>query len=310
MGKYILKRLLQLIPVLFIVSFVIFFIMYLAPGDPGSIILGPTASQEAIDEMNEKLGFYDPFLTRFSRYLYNAVFKLDFGTSYKTGKPVFEEILPRVPISLSVAFNGMLCAALIGIPLGVFSAVKQYSLLDTLPTVIAMVFAATPLFWLGMILLLVFSLELGLLPSYGVGTWKHSILPMLAIGLPYAARQLRFTRSSMLETIREDYVRTARAKGATERAVIWKHALKNALLPVITVLGNNFGSLFGGAVVTETLFAIPGIGTLLVNGINTRDVPIVTASVLVVAVIFSLIMLGVDLLYAFIDPRIKSKYTK
>lgn len=310
MIRYVLKRFLQLIPVLFIVTFIIFFVMYLAPGDPGSIILGPTATQEAIDEMNEGLGFYDPFFTRFSRYIYNAVFKFDLGTSYKSRKPVLEEILPRVPISLRVSFNGITCAAFLGIPIGVLSAVKQYSLLDTVPTVIAMFFAAMPLFWLGMILLYVFSLKLGWFPSYGIGTWKHNILPMIAIGLPYAARQLRFTRSSMLETIREDYVRTARAKGASERAVIWKHALKNALLPVITVLGNNFGSLFGGAVVTETLFAIPGIGSLLVTGINTRDVPIVTASVLVVAVIFSLIMLGVDLLYAYIDPRIKSKYTK
>jgi peptide/nickel transport system permease protein len=310
MYRYILKRLLQLIPVLLVVTFIIFFIMSLAPGDPASIILGPTATQASIAQMNEELGFNDPFFVRFFRYLYNAVFRLDFGVSYKTKTPVFDEILTRVPISLRVAFNGIFLAAFIGIPLGVLSAVKQYSLLDTIPTIISMFFAAMPLFWLGMLLLFIFSLKLGWLPSYGVGSWKNYILPMLAIGLPYAARQLRFTRSSMLETIREDYVRTARAKGAPERMVIWKHALKNALLPVITVLGNNFGSLFGGAVVTEALFSIPGIGTLLLTGINTRDLPIVTASVLTVAVIFSLVMLGVDLLYAYIDPRIKAKFTR
>ncbi len=310
MYRYVLRRILQLLPVLFIVTFIIFFIMYLAPGDPASIILGPTATPEAIKQMNKDLGFYDPFFTRFFRYIYNAVFKLDFGMSYKTKEAVFKEISSRIPISLSIAFNGILLSALIGIPLGILSAVKQYSLWDTVPTIISMIFAAMPLFWLGMLLLYIFSLKLGWLPSFGVGSWRHYILPMLAIGLPYAARQLRFTRSSMLETIREDYVRTARAKGAPERTVIWKHALNNALLPVITILGTNFGNLFGGAVVTEALFSIPGIGTLLVTGINTRDLPIVMASVITIAVIYSLIMLAVDLTYAYIDPRIKAKFSK
>jgi len=161
MYRYVLRRILQLLPVLFIVTFIIFFIMYLAPGDPASIILGPTATPEAIKQMNKDLGFYDPFFTRFFRYIYNAVFKLDFGMSYKTKEAVFKEISSRIPISLSIAFNGILLSALIGIPLGILSAVKQYSLWDTVPTIISMIFAAMPLFWLGMLLLYIFSLKLG-----------------------------------------------------------------------------------------------------------------------------------------------------
>jgi peptide/nickel transport system permease protein len=203
-----------------------------------------------------------------------------------------------------------LFASVIGIPIGVLSAVKQYSLLDTVPTVISLFMAALPGFWLGMMMMYFFSLKLGWLPSNGVGSWQHFILPVVSLGLPYAAQELRFTRSSMLETIRQDYVRTARAKGANERLVIWKHALKNALLPVITVTGGNFGVLLGGAVVTESLFNIPGLGSLIITSIKIKDVPTVMGATLILAFIFSLILLGVDLLYAAVDPRIKAKYSK
>lgn len=308
MHKYVLRRLVLMIPIILGVSFVIFSILAITPGDPASRILGPGAPQEALDQLNHELGLDKPFLQRYVTYLYNAIFKRDFGMSYIRKVPVFKEVFSRLPTSVTIAFLSLVCASCIGIPIGVLSAVKQYSLLDTVPTVMALFLAAVPGFWLGMMFLLIFSLKLGWFPSLWTGSWQDFILPMFSLGLPYAARQLRFTRSSMLETIRQDYVRTARAKGASERTVIWKHAMKNALLPVITVIGDNFSGLLGGAIVTETLYGIPGLGTLIVNAIKQKDIPIVMASTIFLAIIFSFIMLGVDILYAYVDPRIKAKY--
>ncbi len=310
MYKYFFKRLLMIIPILLGVALVIFFILQLTPGDPGTMILEAGGDQTAIDRLNEELGYNRPVLERFFSYLYNVVFKLDFGSSYRTRLPVIDNIRGRIPVSITLAFSTILFASVIGIPIGVLSAVKQYSLLDTVPTVISLFMAALPGFWLGMMMMYFFSLKLGWLPSNGVGSWQHFILPVVSLGLPYAAQELRFTRSSMLETIRQDYVRTARAKGANERLVIWKHALKNALLPVITVTGGNFGVLLGGAVVTESLFNIPGLGSLIITSIKIKDVPTVMGATLILAFIFSLILLGVDLLYAAVDPRIKAKYSK
>jgi len=300
----------MIIPILLGVALVIFFILQLTPGDPGTMILEAGGDQTAIDRLNEELGYNRPVLERFFSYLYNVVFKLDFGSSYRTRLPVIDNIRGRIPVSITLAFSTILFASVIGIPIGVLSAVKQYSLLDTVPTVISLFMAALPGFWLGMMMMYFFSLKLGWLPSNGVGSWQHFILPVVSLGLPYAAQELRFTRSSMLETIRQDYVRTARAKGANERLVIWKHALKNALLPVITVTGGNFGVLLGGAVVTESLFNIPGLGSLIITSIKIKDVPTVMGATLILAFIFSLILLGVDLLYAAVDPRIKAKYSK
>jgi peptide/nickel transport system permease protein len=300
----------MIIPILLGVALVIFFILQLTPGDPGTMILGAGGDQAAIDQLNEELGYNRPVFERFFTYLYNVIFKLDFGSSYRTRLPVIDSIKGRIPVSITLAFGIILFASVVGIPIGVLSAVKQYSLLDTIPTVISLFLAALPGFWLGMMMMYAFSLKLGWLPSNGIGTWRHFVLPVLSIGLPYAAQELRFTRSSMLETIRQDYVRTARAKGASERVVIWKHALKNALLPVITVTGGNFGVLLGGAVVTESLFNIPGLGSLIVTSIKIKDIPTVLGCTLILAFIFSLILLGVDLLYAAVDPRIKAKYSK
>jgi peptide/nickel transport system permease protein len=300
----------MIIPILLGVALVIFFILQLTPGDPGTMILGAGGDQAAIDQLNEELGYNRPVLERFFTYLYNVVFKLDFGSSYRTRLPVIDNIKGRIPVSITLAFSTIVFACVVGIPIGVLSAVKQYSLFDTIPTVISLFLAALPGFWLGMMLMYFLSLKLGWLPSNGVGSWQHFILPVVSLGLPYAAQELRFTRSSMLETIRQDYVRTARAKGATERIVIWKHALKNALLPVITVTGGNFGVLLGGAVVTESLFNIPGLGSLIITSIKIKDVPTVMGATLILAFIFSLILLGVDLLYAAVDPRIKAKYSK
>lgn len=310
MYKYFLKRLLLMIPILLGVSFIIFSLLALAPGDPAYIILGAAAEPGAIEQLNHELGFDQPFFERYFNYIYNLIVKFDFGDSYRSRQPVMNELQKRIPVSVTLSLSGILLATVIGVPLGVLSAIKQYSVFDTVPTILAMVLAAFPVFWMGMLLIYYVAYKLSLFPSFGIGTWKHYVLPTMAIAMIYAARLLRFTRSSMLECIRQDYVRTARAKGAPERTVIWKHALRNALLPTITVIGTSFGLLIGGTIVIENLFSIPGLGSLVISGINQRDIPVVMATTLVIATFFSLILLIVDLLYAVLDPRIKASYVK
>lgn len=310
MHRYVLKRILSLFVVLLCATFLVFSLISLAPGDPASIILGAGATQAELDALNHELGFDRPFLTRYFDFIYNLLVHGDFGESYRTRQPIINEIKARAPVSFTLAFVGISAAACIGIPLGVLTAVKQYSLLDTIPTVMSLILSATPIFWLGMLLIYFLSFKLDMFPSYGLKTWEGYILPVIAIACIYSAQQMRYTRSSMLETIRQDYVRTARAKGASERTVIWKHALKNALLPTITVVGSNFGALIGGAIVLENLFSIPGLGSYTITSINNRDIPALLANTLVIATIYSLILLVVDLLYAAVDPRVKAKYSK
>ena len=310
MRRYIIKRLLLIIPILIGVSFIVYGILSMTPGDPGTSILGSSATQEQIDALNHDLGYDRPFVVRYVDYMYNLIFRMDMGESYRSGTAVWDDIMKKAAVSIRIAVNGMLCATIIGIPLGILSAVKQYSFLDFSTTTLSMILAAIPSFWLGMLLMYCFALKLGWFPSSGIDTWRHYILPMFAIGLPYAAYELRFTRSTMLEAIRQDYVRTCRAKGGEERVVIWKHALKNALLPVITVTGNNFGGLLGGAMITETVYSIPGLGVMLVNAIKTKDIPVAMRTTLFLAGFFCLIMVVVDLLYALVDPRIKAKYSR
>lgn len=309
MHKYVGRRLILLIPILLGVTFIVFSIMALTPGDPARLILGQNAPQDAVDQLNHELGFDRPFLVRYVNYIKNAV-QGDFGKSYRTDRPVFEEIFSRFPTTLKLAISGVMVAIMIGIPLGILSAVKQYSAMDLISTVSAMFMAAIPGFWLALMLILLFSLKLGLLPSNGIGSIKHYIMPTITLSLVSAAGLLRLTRTTMLETIRQDYIRTARSKGAEERIVIWKHALKNALLPVITVVGMNFGALLGGTILIEHVFAMPGLGTLVITAIRMKDVPQVMAAVLFLATLFCVIMLAVDILYAYIDPRIKARYIK
>ena len=310
MLKYIANRILLLIPVLLGVTLIIFTIMSFVPGDPGRMILGENATQEAVDQLNESLGVNRPLVVRFCSYVYNAVFKGDLGTSYRTRKPVMDDVLARVPNSIRIAFNGILAATVLGVPLGILSAVKQYSAIDNMSRVAAMMAAAIPAFWLGMTLIYLFASRWRLLPASGARTWQHFILPMITLAVPYAGAQLRMTRSAMLETIRADYVRTARAKGVPQGVVIFKHALRNALLPIITTTATFFGGLLGGAVITESIFSIPGLGTLIVTSIRQRDTPAVLGATITLALLFGIIMLLVDLLYAFVDPRIKAKYAR
>lgn len=307
MYRYVLKRLVLLIPIILGVTFIVFLIMALTPGDPGSLILGTSAPKDAIDKLNHELGFDKPFFSRFFSYISNALHG-DFGKSYRTNKPVFDEIFARFPTTLMLAALGIMVSVIIGIPLGILSAVKQYSKLDIISTMIAMLMNAIPGFWLGLMLMIVFSLQLGILPSNGVETISGYILPTITLGVPSAAGIIRLTRSTMLETIRQDYIRTARAKGASEKKIIWKHALRNALMPVITVVGMDFGALLGGTILIESIFSIPGLGTLLLTAIRMKDIPQVMAAVIFLATLFCVIMLIVDLIYAYIDPRLRSRY--
>ncbi len=310
MGKFILKRLLYMIPVLLGVAFLVFAILSLTPGDPGTIILGITAKPEDIASLNEQFGYNKPFLIRFFSYIKDIVLHFNLGVSYQTREPVINDIMTKFPNTLKLTIFSMSLSAIIGISFGIISAVKQYSALDHICVVTALVFACIPGFWLGLMLMMLFSLKLGWLPSYGAESLKNFILPTLTVSMTSAAGLLRLTRSAMLETIRQEYIRTAKAKGASKKRIIIKHALRNALMPVVTTLGTSFGASLGGAIIAETVFAMPGMGTLITTAIRQKDIPMVMGSTLFLAVLFSLIILLVDILYAVIDPRIMDKYKK
>ncbi len=308
MHKYVIKRLLMLIPVILGVSFLVFFIMSMSPGDPARTILGESAPQESVDALREELGLNDPVIVQYVNYMKDLLHG-DLGESYKSGRPVFGEIVSRFPATLKLAFWGMIFAVVLSIPIGIISATKQYSLMDSISMVFALLGVATPNFWLGLMLIIGFSLNLRWFPSGGMEAgWRSLVLPVITLGTGCMANITRTTRSSMLEVIRQDYIRTAKAKGVSRNKVINKHALKNALIPVVTVIGLQFGSLLGGAVLTEAVFSWPGVGTFLVNSIKAKDTPAVLGCVIVFSICFSIVNLCVDLLYAYIDPRIKSKY--
>ena len=309
MRSYIAKRILLIIPLILGVSFIVFSIMALTPGDPGRIILGVNADQQAVDELNEELGYNRPFLVRYVSYIWNAV-QGDFGTSYRSSQPVFNEIFGTFYYTVILAVISSVVSYAIGIPLGILSAVKQYSFVDIATTVLAMFFAAGPAFWLALLMILLFSLQLGLLPPSGVDTWENFIMPVAVIALPSAAITSRMTRTTMLEAIRQDYIRTARSKGIPERVVIGKHAFKNAMLPITVQMIVNFGTSLGGTVLVENVFSVPGIGNLILTSIRQKDIPVVMASTIFLASIYCVFVLIADLVIAFIDPRVKSVYLK
>lgn len=309
MHKYILKRILLLIPVLLGVTFIVFSIMYLTPGDPAQLILGEKATPEAINALRAQMGLDKPFIVQYFQFIGNAITG-DFGRSYTTNRMVFTEIFSRFPNTLILAVVGVTVSIAIGIPVGIISATKQYSITDNVSMIAALLGVSMPNFWLGLMLILIFSVGLQILPSGGFTGVQSLILPAITLGYSSSAIITRMTRSSMLEVIRQDYIRTARAKGVAERTVILKHGLKNALIPVITVVGLQFGNLLGGAVLTETVFSWPGVGRLLVDSIRQKDTPMVLACVVFLATTFSIVNLFVDILYGFVDPRIKSQYSK
>ena len=308
MGRFILKRLLWLIPVILGVTILIFSIMYMVPGDPALIIAQPGATEAEVNAIREDFGLNDPYIVQLGRYMYNLFFKFDFGTSYLTGRSVMQELMTRLPRTLIVGFASMILAVGIGIPLGVIAAVYRNGWGDRISMVIALLGVSIPQFWLGLMMVILFSVKLNWLPAQGIDSALCYIMPSVALCFHGMAGIARQSRSSMLEVIRADYVVTARSKGLTEREVIIKHALPNSLMPIITLAGSQLAHIFGGAVAIETVFSIPGVGSYLVQAINSRDYPVIEGSVILLAIVFSVVMLLVDLAYGFFDPRIKAQF--
>ena len=307
MTKYVIKRLLGMIPMLVMIILIVFFILNITPGNPAVIILGKDAAPEAIAALEEELGLNNPFFERYVDYL-KGVLQLDFGESYRSGKPVFDVLLPKFPTTLKLAILSVIATALLGIPLGIISAVRQYSKLDIGLTVSSLVLASVPGFWLSLMMILFFSVLLGILPSTGYTTWQHYVMPVLSISVPAAAYQARITRNQMLETMRQDYIRTAKAKGADKQRIIWKHALKNTLMPVVTTLGMRFATMLGGSMITELIYGLPGIGNEILNAITMKDTPVILGSTIFLGALFLIIMLMVDIIYAYIDPRTRAQF--
>lgn len=306
MLKYIVKRLILMIPVVIGIVCIVFTIMYLSPGDPARMILGDRATQEQVEVLREEMGLNDPYIVQFGRYVKDAA-SGDFGRSYTNNIPVMETISQRFPNTVLLAVCGMILSVLIGVPIGILAAIKQDTVIDTFSVIFSMLAASIPTFWMALLLIIVFFLNLGWFPSSGLNGISGLVLPSFALAIAYTPVMIRMTRSSVLEVIRQDYIRTARAKGANSKRILMKHALKNALPPIITVIGLNFGGLLGGAVVTETIFSIPGIGIAMVNAIRYKDMPIVMGGVIVIAIAFSLVNLVVDLICVFINPRLREQ---
>jgi len=303
--KYAIKRIVMIIPLLFFVIALVFIMLKFAPGDPAILMLGPEATVEKIAQLRLELGLNNPWYIQFWDFIKQLILHGDLGRSYQSGRPVIKEIARTLPISAQLALNGMLISTFIALFIGVLSAVKQYSLLDNVAKIVVLAGVSMPVFWLGLVMIVIFSVYFGILPSAGWGDWQHMVLPSLTIAAYPLAILTRLTRSTMLEVIQQDYIRTARSKGLSENATIYKHALRNVFIPVITVIGIQFGGLISSAVLTESVFAIPGLGRLIVNSIYNRDYAIIRGSILVTASIFIIINLIVDLSYSFVDPRIK-----
>lgn len=308
MLRFIIRRILFLIPVMLGVITIVFILTAITPGDPVDSLVLEGTSEKVKEELRIELGLDKPLPVRYVRYIVNLVTKGDIGNSYKSKQPVWDELMFRFPTTLKLAFFSLIVSIIVGLPLGIASAVKQYSWLDSGSRVVSLVIVSVPQFWLGLMLILVFSRELGWLPSFGIQNPLGWILPVAALGLGSAANIARISRSSMLDVVRQDYIRTARAKGQKESTVMLHHGLRNALIPIITNIGGQLGASLGGAVTIETVFSVSGIGKYMLDALAARDYPVVQGGVLFLALVFSVVNLLVDIAYAFIDPRIKARY--
>lgn len=314
MINFIMRRLLLAIPTLIGVTFLIFLSIRLVPGDPAIALAGELATPELVARVREELGLDQPMLIQYTTYI-SRILQGDLGRSVRSGLPVVEEIEVRLPRTMLLAVVSLVTSSMLAIPIGVYAASRPNSFFDGGSMIFALLGVSMPIFWLGLMLMILFAVQipqwLGLngpvLPPTGSGTWQHLVMPVMALAANSMAIQTRMTRACMLEVLRQDYIRTARAKGQRERTVIYHHALRNALLPIVTIIGLQFGTLLGGAVLTETVFAWPGIGRLLVDSIGFRDYPVIQGTVLVIAVGFILTNILVDTLYAYLDPRIQHK---
>ncbi len=304
MSRYIIRRLLLMVPVLIGVSLVVFFMIRLIPGDPAMALAGEHATPETVAMIRARFGLDRPLPVQYWAFVSNAA-QGDLGRSTRTRRPVMQELRTQYPNTLQLATSALVVSVAIGVSAGILAAVKQHTWWDTGTMVFALFGVSMPVFWMGLMLMYVFSVRLGWLPTAGMGTAAHLVLPSITLGLSSAGILARMTRSAMLEVLRQDYIRTARSKGMSEWVIVLKHALQNAMIPIVTVLGLQFGTLLGGAVLTETVFAWPGVGRLMVDAIMSRDYPIVQGAVLAVALSFIFINLLVDVAYVYLDPAIK-----
>ena len=306
MTGYVIRRVLYALFVLWGALTIIFVAIRIVPGDPAALMLGPTATTEDVDILRDKLGLNDSMLRQYATFL-GDVARLDFGDSLWLNRPVTKSVSERIGATAKLAFAAMTLALVISFPLGILAALRPRSLLDRAVSIISLVGQSLPSFWLGIMLILVFARQLRWLPSSGAQTWQHMILPSITLSMPLIGILTRLVRSGLMDVLYEDYIRTARAKGLSNRTVLQRHATRNMLIPVVTVIGLQMGNLLGGAVITETVFAWPGIGRLLVDAIFQRDYPLVQAAILFITASFIFINLMVDLSYVYIDPRIKLK---
>jgi len=301
---YAIKRILQIIPVLLVISFLVFFMVHLMPGDPVQTMLGTEATPEQVEIYREALGLNDPIHIQYFNYM-KGLLRGDMGTSFYTNNPVSQEIAERYPNTLKIAVLATMLASALGVTIGIAAAVKHNQFMDNLLMVLSMISVSMPSFFFALLLMLVFSQQLNILPSLGLSSGLHYILPTLTLGLNAVGLISRTTRSAMLDVLRQDYIRTSKSRGIRKSKITFSHALKNALIPVVTVIGLRFGTLLAGATLTETVFSIPGMGRFLVTSVLNRDYPSIQGCILVLASTYVIINTVVDLLYGFIDPRIK-----
>ena len=309
MAKYIVNRLLWMIAILLGTAFAIFTILYFTPGDPAAVFAGGSATAADIENMRHILGLDKSYLQQLGEFLYITFIKFDFGTSWAYNKPVVEELVVRLPRTILIGLFAMVLNLTLGLLMGIFAAVHEGKWQDSLTMGIAMVFISAPDFWVALMMILLFSAKLNILPAYGIGGPQYYIMPIVCASLAGIAVNARQTRASMLGVFREDYITTARAKGQSEKKVVYGHMLPNALMPIITSIGNGFSKIVAGTPVIESVFSIPGVGLYLLTSINSRDYPVVRVCVLFFAVFTAISMLLVDLAYAFVDPRIKAQYS-
>lgn len=304
MHIYIIKRLIQAVPVIFLVTVLTFSLVHLTPGDPAIMRAGDNATPEQVEAIREAMGLNEPVHRQYLKWV-TGVMRGDMGTSLQDGRPVFSTLIQRLPATMRLVLASFVVSIGIGVPVGILSAVKQNTFADSFARVFALLGISMPNFWMGLMLMLVFSYSLRMLPASGSGTLAHLIMPAIALGMPGAGIITRLTRSSMLEVMKQDYIRTARAKGLHRQLVIYKHALKNAMLPVVTVIGVQLGSRLGGSVIVESIFAYPGIGRFAYTRLLARDYPMIMGNLFIFAMIFILINLITDILYGFLEPRIR-----
>lgn len=309
MLRYIIKRLLLIIPTLLCITFAVQLFIVITPGDPARMIAGTQASEEEVEQLRIEMGLKDPLLVRYANYM-KGIFRGDFGTSYRTKQPVLQDLLKRFPYTLLLVVISMALSILIGIPLGIYAATHQYSWKDNAAVLISLFCVSMPPFWLALMLVQLLCVKFRLLPPSGIDTWLGWILPCFTNALAYAASITRQMRSNMLEVIRQDFIVTARAKGQTEWKVLYKHALKNAIIPIIMTIGSIFGMAIGGSMISEVIFGIPGIGNYTLSALLARDYPVIQTSVLFISTLFCIILMLTDVAFAIVDPRIRAQYAR